>query len=160
MRAVVTILLLILLFSCGQKQALFIEKGAAHTGINFTNSIIENEYLNFFTYQYIFNGAGVSIGDIDNDGWEDIFFVSNKKGGNRLYLNKQSFQFEDITINAGVKGISDWSTGVTMVDINGDGWLDIYVSTVTIDGLLKSSNELYINNKNGSFTESFDRIRR
>ena len=154
MRAVVTILLLILLFSCGQKQALFTEKGAAHTGINFTNSIIENEYLNFFTYQYIFNGAGVAIGDIDNDGWEDIFFVSNKKGGNRLYLNKQSFQFEDITINAGVKGISDWSTGVTMVDINGDGWLDIYVSTVTIDGLLKSSNELYINNKNGSFTES------
>lgn len=149
-----SILVFLGLCSCKQKQLLFIVKTPEQTGVHFNNSIIENESLNFFTYQYFFNGAGVAIGDIDNDGWEDIFFVSNKKGGNKLYLNKTKFQFEDITAKAGAGGNSDWSTGVTMVDINADGWLDIYVSTVSIKGLLKSSNELYINNRNGSFTES------
>ena len=148
------IILFISLSSCKQKQLLFIEKTPEQTGIHFTNTITENDSLNFFSYQYIYNGAGVAAGDIDNDGLEDIFFVSNKKGGNKLYKNKGNFQFEDITTAAGIEGKSQWSTGVTMVDINGDGWLDIYISTVTIEGLLQSSNELYINNKNGSFTEA------
>ncbi len=130
------------------------EKTAEQTSIYFTNNISENDSLNFFSYQYIYNGAGVAVGDIDNDGWDDIFFVSNKKGGNKLYRNKKQFQFEDITDKAGLQGKSDWSTGVTMTDINADGWLDIYVSTVHIPGLLQSCNELYINNRNGSFTES------
>ncbi|MCY7422601.1 MAG: VCBS repeat-containing protein [Chitinophagaceae bacterium] len=148
MRQVAFILLTLIICSCKQKQALFIEKIAATTGINFTNQIIENDSLNFFSYQYIFNGAGVAVGDIDNDGWEDIFFVSNKQGGNKLYKNKGAFTFTDITNAAGVEGKSEWSTGVTMVDINADGWLDIYVSTVTIPRLLQSHNELYINNRN------------
>ena len=154
MKILAAIVISLLFSSCKQNKALFIEKNPKETGIHFMNSVVENELLNFFTYQYIYNGAGVAVGDIDNDGWEDIFFVSNMKGGNKLYRNKHNFQFDDITAIASVKGRSDWSTGVTMVDINGDGWLDIYVSTVSIDGLLNSSNELYINNKNGSFTES------
>ncbi len=140
--------------SCKQKELLFFEKTASQTNIHFTNQIIENDSFNFFSYQYIFNGAGVAVGDIDNDGWEDIFFVSNKQGGNKLYKNNGAFKFTDITVSAGVQGMSQWSTGVTMVDINADGWLDIYVSTVTIPGFLQSHNELYINNKNGTFTEA------
>ncbi len=148
------IFILLLLFSCRQKQPFFAEQLPRETGIHFTNTIIESQSFNFFSYQYIFNGAGVAAGDINNDGMEDIFFVSNKQGGNKLYKNKGNFKFEDITMAAGIMGKSQWSTGVTMVDINADGWLDIYISTVTIAGLLQSSNELYINNKDGSFTEA------
>lgn len=154
MKQIIPILFLIIICSCKKKQPLFIEKGPAETGINFTNQITENDSLNFFSYQYIYNGAGVAVGDIDNDGWEDIFFVSNKQGGNKLYKNKGAFKFTDITTTAGVAGKSQWCTGVSMVDINADGWLDIYISTVIIPGLLQSHNELYINNKNGTFTEA------
>ena len=154
MKTIVTITILLLLFSCKQKQASFIQKDVAFTGIKYINKVEETEAFNFFSYQYIYNGAGVAIGDIDNDGLEDIFFVSNKQGSNKLYKNKGSFQFDDITSKAGLQGKSQWSTGVTMVDINADGWLDIYISTVSIAGLLQSNNELYINNKNGTFTEA------
>jgi enediyne biosynthesis protein E4 len=140
--------------SCNQKQALFKEKKAESTGIAFVNKVTENDSLNILTYPYHLNGAGVAVGDIDNDGLDDIFFVSNKKEGNKLYHNNGNFQFEDITEKAGIKGKSDWCNGVVMVDINADGWLDIYVSTVTLPSLLRSSNELYINNKNGLFTEA------
>lgn len=82
-----------------------------------------------------------------------IFFSGNRRNSNKLYLNQGKFRFGDITETAGVKGKSDWCTGVSVVDINADGWLDIYISTVTIPGQLNSANELYINNKNGTFTE-------
>ena len=154
MKQLSIILLSLFICSCKQKDTLFIDKTAAETGIQFTNQIIENDSLNFFNYQYIYNGAGVAVGDLDNDGWDDIFFVSNQQGGNKLYKNNGAFKFSDVTNTAGVQGLSQWSTGVTMVDINADGWLDIYVSTVTIPGILQSHNELYINNKNGTFTES------
>ena len=145
---------LLLLFACKQKEPYFIEKKPEQTGIYFTNTFVETDSFNFFSYQYIFNGAGVATGDIDNDGLEDIFFVSNKQGCNKLYKNKGNFEFTDITGSAGLQGKSEWCTGVTLVDIDADNWLDIYISTVSINGLLQSSNELYINNKNGSFTES------
>ena len=148
------IFLVVIFIGCNNKQSLFIEKNTVQTGINFTNNVVENDSFNLFTYQYIFNGAGVAVGDIDNDGLEDIFFVGNRQGCNKLYKNKGSFHFDDVTNSAGLQGKSQWCTGVTMVDINGDGWLDIYVSTVNIAGLLQSTNELYINNKNGSFTEA------
>ena len=143
-----------ILCSCKQKKTFFIQKTAQQTNITFINQPVENDSLNLLTYPYIFNGAGVAVGDINNDGLEDIFFVSNKQGGNKLYINKGGFVFNDITAKAGLQGKSGWSTGATMVDINADGWLDIYVSTVTIAGQLSSANELYINNKNGTFTES------
>ena len=84
----------------------------------------------------------------------DIYFTANNHGGNKLYLNKGNFQFEDITEKAGVAGNSDWCTGVTMADVNGDGFLDIYVCAVCNAHGLKGHNELFINNGNGTFTES------
>ena len=102
---------------------------------------------------YFYNGGGVAIGDINNDGLPDIFFTSNKKGGNKLYLNKGNYQFEDITNKAGVAGTADWCTGVTMADVNNDGYLDIYVCAVAGKLGLKGHNMLYINNHDGTFTE-------
>ena len=81
----------------------------------------QREGLNILYYLYYYNGGGVATGDINNDGLPDIYFTANTKGNNKLYLNKGNFQFEDITANAGVAGGSDWSTGVTMADVNGDG---------------------------------------
>ncbi|HYJ65510.1 MAG TPA: VCBS repeat-containing protein, partial [Parafilimonas sp.] len=104
-------------------------------------------------YLYYYNGGGVAIGDINNDGLPDIYFTANSKGNNKLYLNKGNFKFEDITANAGVAGTSDWCTGVTMTDVNGDGLLDIYVCAVTNMHGLQGHNELFINNGNNTFTE-------
>ncbi|MEO5591490.1 MAG: VCBS repeat-containing protein, partial [Chitinophagaceae bacterium] len=127
-------------------------KGSA-TGINFSNNLVYTEEFNPYTFRNFYNGGGVALGDINNDGLVDVFFCSSQHS-NRLYLNKGNFQFEDITDKAGVTSDSVWSTGVTMADINGDGLLDIYVCK---SGDLKGknrSNALYINNGNLSFTES------
>ncbi len=140
--------------SCNNKSPLFIQLQPQQTGIHFINHVTESDSLNILTYPYLFNGAGVAVADFNRDGKEDIFFTGNKKSSNKLYLNKGNFKFDDVTNKAGVQGKGDWCTGVSTVDINGDGWMDIYVSTVTIAGLLKSANELYINNKNGTFTEA------
>jgi enediyne biosynthesis protein E4 len=154
------ILICLLGTSCGKKQLLFRQLSEKETGIRFINRVKQTEAFNILTYPYLFNGAGVAVGDINNDGWQDLFFSGNHKATNRLYLNKGNlhsqqtgFTFDDITESAGIQGKSDWCTGVTMVDINADGWLDIYISTVSIPGLLNSHNELYINNHNGTFTE-------
>jgi len=122
------------------------------TGINFINNISYSEEFNPYTFRNFFNGGGVAIGDINNDGLPDIFFCSNQKS-NKLYLNKGNFQFEDITLKAGVASDGIWSTGVTMADVNGDGWLDIYVcKSGDIKGKNRS-NALYINNRNLGFSE-------
>ena len=143
-------------FSCGRNHTseLFEILPAAKTNINFTNEVKNKHLFSILYYLYFYNGGGVSTGDINNDGLPDIYFTANSKGHNKLYLNKGNFQFEDITDKAGVAGISDWCSGVTMADVNGDGYLDIYVSTVSNKYGLKGHNELYINNKNNSFTES------
>ena len=143
-------------FSCGRNHTseLFEILPAAKTNINFTNEVKNKHLFSILYYLYYYNGGGVSTGDINNDGLPDIYFTANSKGHNKLYLNKGNFQFEDITDKAGVAGVSDWCSGVTMADVNGDGFLDIYVSTVSNKYGLKGHNELYINNKNNSFTES------
>lgn len=122
------------------------------SGIDFSNSISEDPQHNILNYIYYYNGGGIAIGDINNDQLPDLYFVSNM-GANRLYLNKGNLKFEDITKQAGVEGSASWNTGATMVDINGDGLLDIYTSAVS--GLLdfEGHNELFINNGDGSFTE-------
>ncbi|MEJ7675965.1 MAG: VCBS repeat-containing protein [Chitinophagaceae bacterium] len=100
---------------------------------------------NSFLFRNFYNGGGVAIGDINNDGLADVFLTSNM-GDNKVYLNKGNMKFEDISLKAGLKQDSMWSTGVTLVDINGDGWLDIYVCN---SGHMKSGNrknKLYINN--------------
>src|SRR3954470_12579374 len=118
--------------SCKEKTqpALFESLDSVRTGIRFVNRLspITNK-LSIVDYLYYYNGAGVAAGDINNDGLTDLFFVSNRES-NRLYLNKGDFKFEDITGSAGLKSFAEWKTGVTMADVNGDGFLDIYVCAV------------------------------
>ena len=102
----------------------------AQTGIHFENPNTDTDTLSIIDYLYYYNGGGVAIGDINNDGLPDIYFTSNNNG-NKLYLNKGNFKFEDISASAGIIGKADWTTGVTMADVNGDGYLDIYISTVS-----------------------------
>ncbi|MBY0482864.1 MAG: VCBS repeat-containing protein [Chitinophagaceae bacterium] len=145
-----------LFFSCNnkKKKEIFTQVPASETHIDFVNNLdADKSGLSILYYLYYYNGGGVAVGDINNDGLPDIYFTSNIKAGNKLYLNKGGFQFEDITAKAGVAGISDWCSGATMADVNGDGLLDIYVSTVSQKYGLKGHNELYINNGNGTFSE-------
>ncbi|MEO1029987.1 MAG: VCBS repeat-containing protein [Bacteroidota bacterium] len=120
------------------------------TGIDFKNTLTENETMNYFNYTSIYMGGGVSVGDINNDGLVDVFFTGNQVK-NRLYLNKGNLKFEDITDNAGVAGDARWYTGSAMADVNGDGYLDIYCAVAGLSD--ERRNELYINNQDGTFTE-------
>jgi hypothetical protein len=121
------------------------------TGVAFTNTLPEKSDFNILSYLYYYNGGGVAVGDVDNDGLPDLYFSSNL-GPNRLYRNKGKYQFEDITERAGVQGPEGWKTGVTMADVNGDGYVDIYVSAVSYLEM-HGRNVLYINNGNGTFTD-------
>ena len=144
----------LLFFSCTEKKTLFREVPSAASGIRFTNRLETKPLFNILYYLYYYNGGGVATGDINNDGLTDIYFTANSKGNNKLYLNKGNLQFEDITAKAGVSGSADWHTGVTMADVNADGFLDIFVAAVSGSYDLKGHNQLYINNRNGTFTES------
>jgi len=134
------------------KDALFSKLDASTTGINFKNEVKNGADMNVFKYRNFYNGGGVAIADINNDGLSDIYFTSNL-GANKLYLNKGNFQFEDISKKAGVEGSKAWSTGVVMVDINGDGLLDIYVCNAGNSTGENQNNELFVNNGNLTFTE-------
>ena len=147
-------LLMLGLISCHHKNSLLQSLSPNETNVHFENKLEPRKAFGILYYLYYYNGGGVAIGDINNDGLPDIYFTANTNGGNKLYLNKGNFKFEDITAKASVAGTSDWCTGVTMADVNGDGYLDIYVSAVSGEYRLKGHNELFINNKNGTFTES------
>ena len=141
--------------SCNRNDALFQRLSPSETNIKFTNKLENVERFNILYYLYYYNGGGVATGDVNNDGLTDIYFTANSRAGNKLYLNKGNFKFEDITEAAGVAGTADWCSGVTMADINGDGFLDIYVSAVVNDRFgLKGRNQLFVNNGNATFTES------
>ena len=140
--------------SCHRKDTLFTSLSANETGVEFTNNLQKKHLFNILYYLYYYNGGGVATGDVNGDGLPDIYFTANSKGGNKLYINKGAFQFEDVTDKAGVAGTSDWCSGVTMADVNGDGLLDIYVSAVANAHGLKGRNELFINKGNGLFKES------
>jgi len=124
---------------------------AGETGINFTNTINETAEMFLYTYESLYNGTGVSIADINNDGLPDIYFNSTL-GSNKLYLNKGNFKFEDITESAGVNGGDGIKTGVTMVDINNDGYQDIFICKSGYKDPNLRKKILYINNKNNTFT--------
>ena len=123
------------------------------TGIMFSNDLTDTPDFNILEYLYYYNGGGVAAGDFNNDGLPDLYFVANQKA-NKLYLNKDDFQFEDITESAGVAGTGTWSTGVTVADVNGDGLLDIYLCQVGNYKEAKGANQLFINNGDLTFTES------
>ena len=123
-----------------------------NTGINFENTLSFSERLNPYTYRNFYNGGGVAIGDINNDGLDDIYLTGNMVE-NKLYLNKGNFNFEDITLKAGVSCPDVWSTGATFVDINADGFLDLYVCKSGPPGGKNRKNELFINNGDLTFTE-------
>jgi len=151
-------LLCVLLVSCKHgSNTVFTEISPSYFNVDFRNDISETKDQNILTYEYLYNGGGVAVGDLNNDGLPDIFFTGNMTP-NKLYLNKGDFKFEDITEKAGVTGRNKWKTGVVMADVNGDGLLDIYVCYSGPGVGLNRSNELYINNgvKNGvpTFTES------
>ena len=121
--------------------------------INFANNIQQDSSFNCVRYMYALNGGGVAIGDINNDGLQDIYFTSNQKS-NKLYLNKGNFEFEDITQSANVTDEIGWTTGTSMIDINNDGWLDIYVcKSASLESSEWRKNKLYINQKDGTFKE-------
>lgn len=145
-----------------EQKDLFQLIDSSETGINFVNDLSHNQDFNVYKYRNFYNGGGVALGDVNNDGLIDVYFTSNLKT-NKLYLNKGDFKFEDITDKAKVGGTKAWSTGVTMADINADGYLDIYVcNSGDIEGDNKQ-NELFINNGNPSesgvvtFTESAEK---
>ncbi|MFD2563048.1 VCBS repeat-containing protein [Aquimarina rubra] len=138
--------LLLLLFICCKReeriyhfQLLSEEK----TGINFQNKLEDTPELNILTYLYYYNGAGVGVGDFNNDGWEDLYFVSNQNE-NQLYINQKNFTFSETTSDL-LKDNEGWSTGVTIVDINNDGLLDIYVCKVGNYRGIKGKNKLFVN---------------
>ena len=143
------------LFSCHRSEKTpekqFRRLTSEASKIHFTNTLTENDSLNYFSYGYMYMGGGLSAGDINNDGLIDLYFTGNMVP-NKLYLNKGNLEFEDISESAGVAGDGRWFTGVTMADINADGLLDIYCSVSGKYG--DKSNLLYVNNGDLTFTES------
>lgn len=138
--------------ACGQTpETLFSRVDPSESGVEFNNVIVEDDTANIVDYYYVYNGGGVAIGDINNDGLPDIFFTGNQVPS-RLYLNKGKLVFEDITEKAGVTKRA-WSTGVTMADVNGDGLLDIYVCNSGNKPGAKRANFLYINQGDLTFED-------
>ncbi len=130
--------------SCKNKQSLFHQVTSDQSGIHFNNQIIENDSLNPIDVTNIYNGGGVGIGDFNNDGLQDVYFTGNRVS-NKLYLNKGAFKFADVTTQAGVTGNGKWCRGIAVVDINNDGWMDMYVCATMGNDSEKRKNLLYIN---------------
>ncbi len=148
------LLLSVLLTGCKQSsKTLFNEIAASKTGVTFKNILQESEQFNVLNYGYFYNGGGVAVGDINNDGLTDIYFTGNMVASH-LYLNQGNFKFKNIAQDAKVAAAGLWNTGVTMADVNGDGWLDIYVCRSAANDLDARRNLLFINNKDLTFTES------
>ncbi|HEY0898756.1 MAG TPA: VCBS repeat-containing protein, partial [Sphingobacteriaceae bacterium] len=144
---------LLFLGSCKRESnALFTLLDNDDLGIEFSNTLNDSDGTNVFSFRNYYNGGGVAIGDVNNDGLNDVYLTSNQ-GDNQLLLNKGNWKFEDVTQKAGVKGEKYWSTGVTMVDVNADGWLDIYVCNSGNAKGSETENELFINQKNGTFKD-------
>lgn len=154
MKRILYILLLFFIASCKNQpnDALFTKVSMNTTGINFRNLLNEDENFNIFKYHYFNNGGGVAAGDFNNDGLQDLIFTGNMVK-NRLYINKGDFVFEDVTQTSGIASKEGWCTGVTTVDINEDGWLDIYISRAGYPFDNLRHNLLFINNKDLTFTE-------
>lgn len=138
------VLLLLCAFGCKQKQdSLFEVLYTSQTGITFSNQLKPTPQFNLFSYMYYYNGAGVGAGDFNKDGLIDLFFAANQSQ-NKLFINKGNLKFEDVTAKAAIPNDSAWSTGVSVVDINNDGLLDIYICRVGNYKVLKGKNQLLV----------------
>jgi len=154
-------IVILLIFGCAKKdndivvnEVLFTKLEAQNTKVFFNNTLVETDSLNYFKYTSIYMGGGISVGDINNDGLVDLFFTGNQVE-NKLYLNKGNITFEDISSQSNTQGDSRWYTGTTMVDVNNDGYLDIYCSVAGKSGNKK--NQLFLNNKDNTFTEAAEK---
>src|SRR5436305_10679763 len=148
-RTTIIIAALFFLYSCSHKK--FKKLDGDKTGIHFANTITENESIHILNIEYVYNGGGVSIGDFNNDGLQDIFFTGNEVG-NKLYLNQGHMHFKDVTEAAGIASKDHWNTGVAAVDINNDGRMDLYVCASIKKNSRERANRLFINkglNKDG-----------
>ncbi|HVY73853.1 MAG TPA: VCBS repeat-containing protein, partial [Puia sp.] len=140
-----------LLAACRSRPTLFKKISSGHSGIHFNNQVIENDSINPIDMEFLYHGGGVATGDFNRDGLPDLYFTGSMVP-NRLYLNKGDFRFQDITEESGTSGNGRWSTGVAVVDINNDGWPDIYVCTSINKDASQRKNLLYVNqgpDKNG-----------
>src|SRR5215475_3988683 len=138
-------------FSCKNHHELFEVITSDHSGIHFNNQIKETDSVNVLDLSNVYNGGGIGIGDFNNDGLQDIYFTGNMVSS-KLYLNKGNFKFEDITEKAGVEGLGRWARGVSVIDINNDGLMDIYICNTIYKDPLRRRNILYVNqgiDKNG-----------
>jgi enediyne biosynthesis protein E4 len=149
------ILLSILLTNCSKQKPIFETLNASVTGINFTNKLTESEDLNILSYEYFYNGGGLGAGDFNNDGLTDLYFSANQDA-NKLFLNQGNLKFKET--EAGIKGkVNAWKTGVSVIDINADGWLDIYLCYSGKGDNASRKNQLFINQGkiNGKWSEKF-----
>ncbi|MGJ3235719.1 VCBS repeat-containing protein [Marivirga sp.] len=141
---VIVFLLLGLITACNDSKDSYFELlEAKETGLNFENDLEQTTEFSFFDYMYFYNGGGVAAGDFNNDGLVDLFFTSNM-GENKLFINQGDFKFKDVSKESGIEGEGYWSTGASVVDINQDGMLDIYVNVVGDHEILKGSNQLFV----------------
>ncbi len=141
---IVAVTLICLAFGACKRKSLFEAIPSDHSGVHFNNLIVENDSVNPMDLTNIYNGGGIGIGDFNRDGRPDIYFAGNTVS-NKLYLNRGDFRFDDITDKAGVGGEGEWCRGVAVVDINNDGWPDIYVCATILNDPKKRRNLLYIN---------------
>ena len=125
----------------------------SNSGIHFSNDLVDTDSFNIMQYLYYYNGGGVAAGDLNNDGLVDLYFTGNQVN-DALYINEGELSFKDVSQASGINDHNGWSTGVTMVDINSDGWLDIYVCRLGKYKVYNDHNRLYVNNQDGTFTES------
>ncbi len=162
---VLALLSLLLIISCKQQEKIKpLFELVENSGIQFVNKVTDNDTVNILNYRNFYNGGGVATGDINNDGLADVFFTANQ-GSNKLFLNKSNLpaaktglKFEDISAKAGFIDKQQYSTGVVMADINADGWLDIFVCNAgSMHNAALRSNQLFINNKDLTFTESAEK---
>lgn len=142
-RIFTTLFIISTFFSC-KDDTLFTKIDAEDSGIQFSNRIIENDSMNILDFEYVYNGSGVGIADFNKDGLQDVFFSGNQVA-NKLYLNKGDFKFEDISVKAGIEAANRWCAGVVTVDINSDGWMDVYVAATVKEPASERQNLLYVN---------------